>query len=113
MKLEDLVKQETITDKLVQKAHSEIWNLKRLREMRTVRECAFEDEHGCENHFNEEATACLDEIIWVIKKQFYKQIQNAINEATAAYTGYCDMCKECNLEPKKFDMNFSYDIDRW
>lgn len=113
MTLEDLVKQETITDKLVQKAHSEIWNLKRLREMRTVRECAFEDEHGCGTHFNEEATACLDEIIWVIKKQFYKQIQNAINEATAAYTGYCDMCKECNLVPKKFDMNFSYDIDRW
>lgn len=53
----------------------------------------------------------MQNILMIIKKQFYKQIQNAINEATAAYTAYCDMCKEHSLQPKKFDMNFSYDID--
>lgn len=111
MTLEDLVNQETLANKLVQKARSEIWNLKRLREMNVVRECAFEDEHGCGTHFNEEATECLNEIKWVIKKQIYKHIQKAISEATAAYTAYCDMCKECNLEPKKFDMDFSYEVD--
>lgn len=79
--------------------------------MNVVRECSFEDKHGCGSHFNEEVTECLNEIKWVIKKQIYKRIQKAISEATAAYTTYCDMCKECNLEPKKFDMNFSYDID--
>lgn len=111
MTLEELVNQERLVDDLVRNAHSEIFDLKRLREMKTVRECSFKDEKGCGAYFNKEVTECFNEIKWVIKKQLYKQIQNAINEAMAAYTGYCDMCKEHGLQPKKFDMNFSYDID--
>lgn len=111
MTLEDLINQETDTNKKISKAHSEIWNLKRVRAMTSVRECSFEDEIGCGSHFNEVATECLSEIKWVLKKRFYVRIQNAISEATAAYATYCDMCKECNLEPKKFDLDFSYDID--
>lgn len=111
MTVEDLVNQETLTNKFVQKVHSEITGLKRLREMIEVREFSFKDEHGCGTQFIEEASECLDEIKWVIKKQIYKRIQQAIPEATKAYTTYCDMCKECNLEPKKFNMNFNYEVD--
>lgn len=111
MKLEELVDQEALTDKLVQKAHNEIFGLKRLREMTVVRECVFEDTHRCGTHFDSEITECFIEIKWVIKKQIYKQIQNAIKDATGAYAAYCDMCKECNLEPKKFNMDFNYEID--
>lgn len=111
MTIEDIVNQETLTNKLVQKVNSEIYALKRLSEMIVLRECAFKDEHGCGVNFNEEATECLNEIKWVIKKQIWKRIQNATKDATEAYTTYCDMCQKHNLEPKKFDMNFSYDID--
>lgn len=111
MTLEDLVSQETKVNQKINIAHNKIWCLKRIREMKSVRECSFEDEHGCGALFNEEATYCLSEIKWVLKKHIYERIQNAISEATAAYATYCDMCKECNLEPKKFDMNFDYVID--
>lgn len=111
MTIDDFVNQETLTNKLVQKTHSEISCLKRLREMNSVRECVFEDAHGCGTHFESEVTECLNEIKWVIKKEIYKRIQSAIKAATEAYTTYCDMCKEYNLEPKKFNMDFSYDID--
>lgn len=111
MTLEDLVNQETKVNQKINKAHSEIWSLKRIREMISVRECSFEDKTGCGSTFNEIATERLSEIKWVLKKQIYVRIQNAISEATAAYTTYCDMCNECNLEPKKFDMNFDYTID--
>lgn len=111
MTLEELLNQESDTDNKISKAHNEIWRLKRIREMTSVRECSFEDQLGCGTNFNEEATECLSEIKWVLKKQIYVRIQNAISEATAAYTTYCDMCKECNLEPKKFNLDFSYDID--
>lgn len=111
MTLEDLLNQETVTDNKIDKAHSEIWNLKKIREMNSVRECSFEDKTGCGTSFKNVATECLTEIKWVLKKQIYVRIQNAISEATAAYATYCDMCKECNLEPKKFNLDFSYDID--
>lgn len=111
MTIDDFVNQETLTNKLVQKAHNEIFGLKRLREMNVVRQCVFEDAHGCGTHFDSEVTECFIEIKWVIKKQIYKQIQKAIKEATEAYTTYCDMCKECNIDPKKFDMDFNYEID--
>lgn len=111
MTFEDLLNQETDANNKINKAHNEIWLLKRIREMESVRDCSFEDKTGCGSTFKEVATECLGEIKWVLKKQLYVRIQNAISEATASYTTYRDMCKECNLEPKKFNLDFSYEID--
>ena len=111
MTLQDLVRQEEKTDEFVKQAHIEIASLDRLRRMISIREICFEDENGCGTSFKSEAVYHLDEIKFVIKKSLYARINRAVREATDAYTLYCEMCRDSNLEPKKFDMNFNYTID--
>lgn len=111
MTITELANLEQQTELAVKKAHHEIWSLDRIREMTSITNIRLEDTTRCGSDFIDYAKEGLEDIKTAIKKQIYKHITASVDAATESYNQYKAVCEEYCIEPKQFDMNFSYTVD--
>ena len=111
MTITELAHLEQQTEKDVEKAHHHIWSLGRIREMTSITDIRLEDTTRCGSDFIGYAKEGLEDIKAAIKKQIYKHITTSVAAATESYNLYKTVCEEYGIEPKQFDMNFSYTVD--
>ena len=111
MTITELAHLEDLTEQAVEKAHHHIWSLNRIREMTFISNLRLEDNTRCGSEFLDYAKEGLEDIKTAIKKQIYKHITTSVAAATESYDMYKAVCEEYGIEPKQFDMNFSYTVD--
>jgi hypothetical protein len=106
MTVEDIVDLEKQTDTLVKDVHHHIWELHRIDEMVRFTDFHLIDATRCGSDFCNYANESLVDIKQVIKQCIHNKIIEAISAATASYEKYNAACKEHNLEPHNYDIDF-------
>ena len=106
MTIKDIIDLETQTGALVEAVHHHIWELHRIDEMVRFTDFHLIDTTSCASGFCDYANAGLDDIKQIIKQRIRNKIAEAVSAATASYEKYNAACKEHNLKPYNYDIDF-------
>lgn len=106
MTIEDIADLEKQTGALVEAVHHHIWELHRIDEMVRFADFRLIDTTHCYSDFCDYANDGLDDIKQIIKQRIRNKIGEAVSAATASYEKYNAACKEHNLEPLNYDIDF-------
>lgn len=106
--LEDLNNFAENTEHSINKVHRKIWKYNKLELSACCDEFKVEDVNGCCYCFTDELNKDFDVIKGILLHSIAIDIELLTKEAILNYQKYLTMCENHKIQPKKFNLDFTY-----